>query len=91
MKRIAIALLTSAAVAVGFSQLASAAELPVRAAPPPPAPAPAPAPTWTGLYVGVHGGGAWESTPNWSVVDQGTLAPIGLTAWRALAAPSEEG
>jgi outer membrane immunogenic protein len=33
------------------------------------APPPAPAPTWTGLYIGVHGGGAWQSAPNWSAVD----------------------
>jgi outer membrane immunogenic protein len=63
MKRIAIALLTSAAV-VGLSQAASAADLAVKAAPPP-----APAPTWTGLYIGVHGGGAWQSTPTWSFTD----------------------
>jgi outer membrane immunogenic protein len=71
MKRIAIALLTGAAV-VGLSQLASAAELPVRAAPPPP-PAPV-VPTWTGFYIGVHGGAAWQSTPSWTFTDPtGTL------------------
>ncbi len=57
MKRIAIALLTSAAV-VGLSQAASAADLAVKAAPPP-----APVPTWTGLYIGVHGGAAWHVHP----------------------------
>ncbi len=86
MKRIAIALLTGAAVAVGLSQVASAAEIAVRAAPPPPPPAPV-APTWTGLYIGVHGGAKWESTPQWSAVDPtGTLAPIGLTGTNNLGA-----
>jgi outer membrane immunogenic protein len=74
MKRIAIALLTSAAV-VGLSQAAFAADLAVKAAPPPP-----PAPTWTGLYIGVHGGGAWQSTPTWNFTDpSGTLANQSLT------------
>jgi outer membrane immunogenic protein len=83
MKRIAIALLTSAAV-VGLSQVASAADLAVKAAPPPP---PAPVPTWTGLYIGVHGGAGWESTPNWSVTDPTrTLAPIGITGTSTLGA-----
>jgi outer membrane immunogenic protein len=78
MKRVAIALLTSAALAVGLSQVASAADLGVRAAPPPPPPAPAP--TWTGLYIGVNGGGAWQSTPTWNFTDPtGTLASQSLT------------
>ncbi len=64
MKRIAIALLTSVAV-VGLSQAASAADLAVKAAPPPPAPVP----TWTGIYIGVHGGAAWQSTPTWNFTD----------------------
>ncbi len=63
MKRIAIALLTSAAV-VGLSQAAFAADLAVKAAPPPP-----PVPTWTGFYIGAHGGAAWMSTPTWNVTD----------------------
>ena len=74
MKRIAIALLTSAAV-VGLSQAASAADLAVKAAPPPPAPVP----TWTGLYIGVHGGAAWLSTPTWNFNDPtNTLASQSL-------------
>jgi outer membrane immunogenic protein len=66
MKRIAIALLTSAAV-VGLCQVASAAEIAVRPAPPPP-PAPV-VPVWTGWYIGVHGGAAWQSTPSWTFTD----------------------
>ncbi len=85
MKRIAIALLTSAAV-VGLSQAASAADLAVKAAPP----APAPVATWTGFYIGVHGGGAWQNSPNWSFVDPNFvpgvtgIVPQTLTAQTAL-------
>jgi outer membrane immunogenic protein len=64
MKRIAIALLTSAAV-VGLSQAASAADMNVKAA----YVAPAPVPTWTGFYIGVHGGAGWQSAPSWSAVN----------------------
>lgn len=31
---------------------------------------PAVASTWTGLYIGVHGGAAWQSAPNWSFADR---------------------
>ena len=82
MKRIAIALLTSAAV-VGLSQAASAADLAVKAAPPPPAPVP----TWTGLYIGVHGGAAWQSTPTWNFTDPtGVLANQSITGTSNLGA-----
>jgi outer membrane immunogenic protein len=82
MKRIAIALLTGAALAVGLLQGASAAEIAVKAAPPPPPPPP---PIWTGWYIGVHGGAAWVSSPNLSVTDPtGTLAPIGLSGTSTL-------
>jgi outer membrane immunogenic protein len=50
----------------------------------------APAPTavvgWTGLYLGVHGGGAWQSAPNWSAVD-----PNGVTASATLTGGSNLG
>jgi opacity protein-like surface antigen len=40
----------------------------------------APVATWTGLYLGVHGGAAWQSAPNWSAVDpNGVTAPATLT------------
>ena len=61
--------LTSAALALGFGQHVLAAELPVQAAPVAAAPAVAPAAvaaTWTGLYIGVNGGGASQSCPNWT-------------------------
>ena len=49
-----LGMLTSAALVLGASQIASAADLPLKAVPPP-----APIWTWTGFYVGVHGGGGW--------------------------------
>ena len=70
MKRIAIALLTGAALAAGISQGASAADMAVKAAPPPPAP------TWTGVYVGVHAGAAWQSTPTWAFTDPNAPADL---------------
>jgi outer membrane immunogenic protein len=54
------ALATAAALA--FAGTATAADMPVKAAPPPP-----PAFTWTGIYVGLNGGGLWgETTGNFA-------------------------
>jgi outer membrane immunogenic protein len=64
MKRVAIALLAGVAAVAGLGHSASAADMAVRAAP-----APVYAPTWTGFYVGVHAGAAWQSTPNWRFTD----------------------
>ena len=55
MKRFAIALLAGVAAVAGLGYSASAADL---AVPPPPPPAP----SWTGFYIGVHGGAAWQSS-----------------------------
>ena len=57
MRRTATAFLTATMLAIGASQIASAADLPRRQPaymPPPP-----PAYTWTGCYIGVNIGGAW--------------------------------
>ena len=56
MKKI---LLASVAL-FGFAGAASAADLPVRAAPPAPIIAAAPIFTWTGFYVGVNAGYGWS-------------------------------
>jgi hypothetical protein len=53
MKRTILGLLAGIAGA-SFSQNASAADMAIKAAP-----ALAPVATWTGLYLGVHGGAAW--------------------------------
>jgi outer membrane immunogenic protein len=66
MRRVSLALLASAVMAFGFNQTGLAAELPVQAAPVAPAPAPAPVATWSGFYIGVNGGAAWQSSPSWS-------------------------
>ena len=57
MKKI---LLASVAL-FGFAGAASAADLPVRAAPPAPIIAAAPIFTWTGFYVGVNAGYGWSN------------------------------
>jgi outer membrane immunogenic protein len=59
MKRVAIALLAGVAAVAGLGHAASAADL---AVPPPPPPAP----SWTGFYVGAHGGAAWQQRSFWS-------------------------
>lgn len=66
MRRIAIALITSAALSVGFSQIATAADMPVKA----PVYKAEPAVvtySWTGGYIGVNAGYGW------SVGDEGDL------------------
>jgi outer membrane immunogenic protein len=68
------ALLGGALIALGLSQGASAADLAV-------APAPPPAPSWTGFYIGVHAGAAWQSGSDWNFFDpNGTFFPITLPA-----------
>src|SRR5262245_55240518 len=67
------ALLGGAVIALGLSQGASAADLAVAAAPPP-------APIWTGFYIGVHAGAAWQSSRDWNFVDpNGTFVPATLS------------
>ena len=51
MRKLAIA-----AAALAFTGTAYAADMPLKAPPPPPAP------TWTGLYIGINGGGVWGKT-----------------------------
>jgi outer membrane immunogenic protein len=62
MKRLAIALLAVTGLSVGSGQIASAADLPVKAPPMVAAPLPW---SWTGFYVGGHLGGGWGSK-DWS-------------------------
>ena len=67
------------AVTLALSSLtvaaACAAEMPVKARPP----AAPPVPTWTGLYIGVNGGGVWGTTyPNFTIDDsQGNYFTFG--------------
>jgi outer membrane immunogenic protein len=57
MKKIALAV--AAVVSIMFAGAASAADLPARTYTKAPVVAPAPIFTWTGFYIGVHGGGDW--------------------------------
>ena len=63
MKKI---LLASVAL-LGFAGAASAADLPVRSAPPAPIIAAVPVFTWTGFYVGVNAGYGWNSNDSITV------------------------
>jgi outer membrane immunogenic protein len=60
MKKLALA----AAAATLVSGAAVAADLPTAKGPPPAPVVYAPAFTWTGFYVGINGGGAWEGSNN---------------------------
>jgi outer membrane immunogenic protein len=62
-----LGLLASAALVLGASQAASAADLAVKAL------APAPIATWTGFYIGAHVGAGWGTTE--STLTSATLAP----------------
>jgi outer membrane immunogenic protein len=82
MKRIAIALLAGVAAVAGLGYSASAADLGVRAAPPPPPP-----PSWTGFYIGVHAGAAWQNFSSGSINDpNGFLASGNVAGGSALGA-----
>src|SRR5215218_7063501 len=70
MKKI---LLASVAL-LGFAGAASAADLPVRAAPPAPIIAAVPVFTWTGFYVGVNAGYGWNANSGRTVFVPGVGA-----------------
>jgi outer membrane immunogenic protein len=65
LKPIAVTLLASAVALTGLNQRAAAADLAVKALPP----TPVAYPSWTGFYIGVHAGTAWQSTPDWTFSD----------------------
>ena len=70
-----------AGVALLFSVPAFAADLAIA-----PAPAPVAYPSWTGFYIGVHAGAAWEEISSGSIND-----PNGFNASGALAGGSALG
>ena len=71
MKKI---LLASVAL-FGFAGAATAADLPVRAAPPAPVFSAVPVFTWTGFYVGVNAGYGWQDSNDGSVFVPGGTIP----------------
>lgn len=72
MKHLAIALLAVTSL-VGLCQIASAADLPVKA------PVAPPAPSWNGLYVGVGLGDRWGTT-QWTTTQADFTNPVPLDA-----------
>src|SRR5690348_16262889 len=64
MKKQVLSFLAATALTAAGVSAASAADLPVRAAPPAPIIAAVPVFTWTGFYVGVNAGYAWNSSNN---------------------------
>jgi outer membrane immunogenic protein len=72
-------LLLSTAALIGFTSLAAAADLPVRAAPPAPIAA-VPVFTWTGFYAGIHG--AWIRNDVDAIRSTDTTVPAALTPAR---------
>jgi outer membrane immunogenic protein len=75
VKRLAIALLAVTGISVGLSQIASAADLPVKAAPVPVA---APVYSWTGCYIGANTGGAWARKSGTITNDNTELVSVPL-------------
>jgi len=61
----------AAMTTVAFTQIATAADMPTKAAP---APVVAPAPSWTGFYIGANVGGAWTNGANNTFADPGNAA-----------------
>src|SRR5918994_2064988 len=75
MKNRLLNLLAATAITtLGFSA-ASAADLPVRAAPPAPVFSAVPVFTWTGFYVGVNAGYGWQDNNDGSVFVPGGTIP----------------
>src|SRR3712207_5140617 len=73
-----LGLLAATALTTAGISAASAADLPIRAAPPAPIIAAAPVFTWTGFYVGVNAGWGWRDDDDETVVLTGPGIPGGL-------------
>jgi outer membrane immunogenic protein len=78
MKSRLLGLLAATALTTAGISVASAADLPMRAAPPAPIIAAAPIFTWTGFYVGGNLGWGWRDDDNEAVVLTGPGIPAGI-------------
>jgi outer membrane immunogenic protein len=78
MKTRILALLAATALSTAAVSSASAADLPLRAAPPAPIVAAVPVFTWTGFYIGGNLGWGWRDDDNETVVLSGPGIPAGL-------------
>ena len=74
MRRIQCALLTAVTV-IGITSIASAADMPMKAAP---MVAPVAAYNWTGFYVGVNAGGTWGNSTATETLVPGSVAYNGI-------------
>ena len=78
MRKYVLSLLAGTAAVGLAASAASAADLPMRAAPPAPVFSAVPVFTWTGFYVGVNAGYGWQDNNDGSVfVPAGTIAGAG--------------
>lgn len=81
MRRFAIALVTGAALSIGFSQVATAADLAVEPVYKAAVVAP-PVYNWTGIYVGAHAGGGWGDK-EWVFIGTGQSTSHNVDGWLA--------
>src|SRR5215467_12787355 len=65
MKQISVLLFACLTAMTASAQSGAAADMSVNRLAQPPAAVP----SWTGFYIGIHGGAAWKSSANWSWVD----------------------
>src|SRR5580692_2070991 len=71
MKKLILGTAFAALIAVP----ALAADMPMKS---PPMPAPVAAPSWTGFYIGLHGGAGWGSSQTSFTDPNGVISPISL-------------
>jgi outer membrane immunogenic protein len=72
MKQVSVLLFACSAAFTAYAQTGSAADMSVNKLAQPSAAVP----SWTGFYIGVHAGAAWESSANWSWVDPNFLLGV---------------
>src|SRR4051794_35459506 len=76
----------SSVAATALVGSALAADLPPRAPPPPPYVPPAPVATWTGLYIGINGGGIWTNDRDFVTTGTDFGSVVFAPTWSSAAA-----